>query len=380
MTDANFARGLAGVIAAESSICAIDGENGFLRYRGIDIRDLSANSTFAETAYLLLRGELPSRSELDRFEETLRSYRAVDERIYAILRSLPTSTHPMIALQTVVAAHDGFDDPVPAGFDEPNFDRAMKLIARFPTFVAAWDRIKKGLDPIAARPDLGHGQNFLYMLHGEAPTEEVGRMFDVCLILHMEHSFNASTFTARVCASTEAPMDTAVAAAVGSLYGPLHGGANERVLQMLDTVPSADEAEAWAQNAIASKQKIMGLGHRVYKAKDPRSFVLEEFLAKAIAGSDDTETYDKLKTIERVAVAAFEAKGKQIYPNVDYFSGALYKHLGISTDQFTPIFAVARVVGWCAHILEQWSDNRIFRPRALYTGPQSAEWTDFDAR
>ncbi|MFT6398578.1 MAG: citrate synthase [Bradymonadia bacterium] len=375
-----YAKGLAGVIAAESSICLIDGEVGSLRYRGIGIEDLAANSTFSESAFLLLRGKLPSREELNAFDEKLRANRAVDPSVIATLRGLDTETHPMVALQAGIAAHGGTDSPVPAAHNEENFDRAMKIIARFPTIVAAWDRIRKGNDPIEARGDLGHGQNFLYMLSGEAPDEETGHIFDVCLILHMEHSFNASTFTGRVVASTESPLDTSIAAAVGALYGPLHGGANERVLHMLDSVPSAAGAEDWLMAALASKTKIMGMGHRVYKAKDPRAFVLEVFLKRIVEKSGRTENYDKLKTIEATMDREMKAKGKKIYPNVDYFSGSLYENLGISTELFTPIFAIARVVGWAAHMLEQWEDNRIFRPRALYTGPQTAEWVDFDKR
>lgn len=380
MSEVPYAKGLAGVIAAESSICKIDGEQGFLRYRGIDIRDLAENSTFSESAYLLLHDKLPSKDELAGFSEKLRGYRAVDASIIESLRALPKDTHPMVALQQAAAAHGGVDGPVPAGHNAENFDRAMKIIARFPTLVAAWERIRTGNEPIAPRTDLGHGQNFLYMLSGEIPDEETGHIFDVCLILHMEHSFNASTFTGRVVASTEAPIDNCISAAVGALYGPLHGGANERVLDMLETVPSADAAEKWLLDALANKTKVMGMGHRVYKAKDPRAFVLEGFLTRVVEKTGDTETYTKLKTIESVMAREMEARGKQIYPNVDYFSGALYQNHGIPTELFTPIFAVARVVGWAAHVLEQWQDNRIFRPRALYTGPETATWKPFEER
>ena len=380
MAEASFAKGLAGVIAAESSICFIDGEQGLLRYRGIRIEDLAANSSFGEAAFLLLHGKLPSKGELDEFDAQLCRYRAVDDAVIDALRGLPRSTHPMVALQTAVAAHGAVDHPVAAARNDANFDRAMKLIARFPTFVAAWARIRNGDEPLAARADLGHGQNFLYMLTGEAPDEETGHIFDVCLILHMEHSFNASTFTGRVVASTMAPLDASVAGAVGALYGPLHGGANERVLHMLSSVPSAEGAGAWLQQALASKTKIMGMGHRVYKAKDPRAFVLEGFLDRIVEKTGQTENYQKLKNIEAEMVREMEAKGKKIYPNVDYFSGSLYTSLGIATELFTPIFAIARVVGWCSHILEQWSDNRIFRPRALYTGPEAADWVAFSQR
>lgn len=379
MSETTYAKGLAGVIAAESSICKIDGEVGYLRYRGYSIQDLAENSNFNESAYLLLYGGLPTKQQLHDFGAEVKSYRAVPSYVTDALRALPSDTHPMIALQTAIASM-GANEPVAAGRNDANFARAKRLIGAFPTIVAAWDRIANGKEVLAPRDDLGHGQNFLYMLTGEAPDAETGHIFDVCLILHMEHSFNASTFTARVVASTEAPMDASVAAAVGALYGPLHGGANERVLHMLDTIPSADSAKAWLAEALANKTKIMGMGHRVYRAKDPRAYVLEGFLKPIAEKTGGSENLNKLLVIEAEMKRIMEEKGKQIYPNVDYFSGSLYQMLGIPTDLFTPIFAIARVVGWTAHILEQWEDNRIFRPRALYSGDDENTWAGFDAR
>lgn len=379
MSEVTYAKGLAGVIAAESKICRIDGQQGLLSYRGYTIQDLAENSTFSESAYLLLYGTLPTKTQLDDFDARLNSYRAIDDSVVAVLKALPKSTHPMLALQAGIASLGGVGE-VPAGHNDENFDRAIQLIARTPTIVAAWKRLSEGNEPLAPRADLGHGQNFLYMLTGEAPDEETGHIFDVCLILHMEHSFNASTFTARVVASTEAPMDASVSAAVGALYGPLHGGANERVLHMLDTIPSAGEAAAWLATALENKTKIMGMGHRVYRAKDPRAYVLEAFLKPIASKTGGSENLDKLLIIEAEMKRIMEEKGKPIYPNVDYFSGSLYQMLGIPTDLFTPIFAIARVVGWTAHILEQWEDNRIFRPRALYTGAESNTWKPFGDR
>ena len=373
MAEATFAKGLEGVIAAESSICKINGEIGLLSYRGYEIADLAENSNFEETTWLLLFGHLPSATELADFTKKLASRRAIDSYIVDVLRALPRTTHPMIALQAAVAAHGSVGE-IPAGPDPRNVDRAIDLIARFPTMVAAFARIREGLEPIAPREDLGHGQNFLYMVNGEVPDEETGHIFDVCLILHMEHSFNASTFTGRVVASSLAPMDASVSAAVGSLYGPLHGGANEQVLHMLKDVPGPDAAAQWVADALASKRKIMGMGHRVYKAKDPRSFILESFLKRISEKRGDDRDYRTLKTIERTMGEIVEKQGKKIYPNVDFFSGSLYQLLGIQTEEFTPIFAIARVVGWTAHILEQWQENRIFRPRALYTGETELKW------
>jgi len=379
MSEVTYARGLEGVIAAESKICKINGEVGLLSYRGYTIQDLAENSTFSESTYLLLYGALPTQKELDALDAKLLAYRSVDPSVLNVLRALDRSTHPMIALQTAIAALGGLN-PVAAGHNEANFDRAIQLIAQFPTVVAAWSRLAEGKEPLAPRDDLGHGQNFLYMLNGDVPDEETGRIFDVCLILHMEHSFNASTFAARVVSSTLAPMDASVSAAVGALYGPLHGGANERVLDMIAEIASPDVAEAWLLNALANKTKVMGMGHRVYRAKDPRSFVLEGFLHRVAEKTGGSDAYEKLKTIESVMNREMAAKGKAIYPNVDFFSGALYQLLGIRTELFTPIFAVARIVGWTAHILEQWEDNRLFRPRALYGGEVELRWAPMDAR
>lgn len=373
MAEVTFAKGLEGVIAAESKICKINGEVGLLSYRGYTIQDLAEHSNFEESTWLLLYGALPTAAELEHFTGKLVANRSIPESVVASLRALDASTHPMIALQAAVAALGGVD-PIPAAHNEANFERAIRLIAQFPTIVAAWHRLSQGLEPLAPREDLGHGQNFLYMLDGKAPDEETGRIFDVCLILHMEHGFNASTFTGRVVASSLAPMEASVSAAVGSLYGPLHGGANEAVLIQLDEIPSADVTEQWVLDALASKTKIMGMGHRVYKAKDPRSFVLEGFLTRIAEKTGGNENYRKLKIIEATFAREVQAKGKPIYPNVDFFSGSLYELLGIPVVQFTPIFAIARVVGWTAHILEQWDGNRIFRPKSLYSGPLDLSW------
>lgn len=379
MSAVEYSKGLDGVIAAESKICDIDGDLGLLSYRGYTIEDLADNSTFAEVAWLLLYGKLPIASELAGFEKILESKRTVDASILGVLSSLPKTTHPMIAIQTAIAAH-GALSPVASGRNQANFDRALELIARFPTIVAAWHRISKGLAPLDPRSDLGHGQNFLYMVTGEVPSEERGRIFDVCLILHMEHSFNASTFTGRVVASTMAPMDASVSAAVGALYGPLHGGANEGALHMLAEVSSVEDGERYVLGELAAKKKIFGMGHRVYKAKDPRSYVLEKYLAQVAATHDPKQHYAKLKKIETVMRGEMEKTGKKIYPNVDFFSGALYELLGIEISLFTPIFAVARVAGWCAHILEQWEDNRIFRPECLYSGESGKKWVPASER
>lgn len=373
MAETTYAKGLEGVIAAESRICRINGEEGLLSYRGYEIGDLATNSDFAESAWLLLFGNLPSKAELDGFTARLSGARTVDASIINVLRALDKGTHPMVALQTAVAALGGIN-PVEGGPGQENVERAIDLIAQFPTIVAAWARIRAGKEVVAPREDLGHGQNFLYMLNDKVPDEETGHIFDVCLILHMEHSFNASTFAGRVVASTLAPLDAAVSGAIGALYGPLHGGANEGVLKMLEDVPEPSKVAAWVDNALATKYKIMGMGHRVYKAKDPRSFVLENHLKRISEKQNDSHNYDRLKAIEKRMAEIMEEQGRKIYPNVDFFAGSLYTLLGIQVAEFTAIFAIARVVGWTAHILEQWEDNRIFRPKALYTGHNDLVW------
>lgn len=379
MSETTFAKGLEGVIAAESKVCLIDGAQGLLSYRGYEIGDLAKHSSFAESAWLLLFGALPTAAELAGFTERLKKARAVDASIIALLQALPKETHPMVALQAAVAAHGGLA-PVPGGPGQENVDRAIDLIARFPTIVAAWARVREGKSVVAPREDLGHGQNFLYMLNDEVPDEETGHIFDVCLILHMEHAFNASTFAGRVVASTLAPLDAAVSAAVGALYGPLHGGANEGVLKMLEDVPEPSKVAGWVDKALADKVKIMGMGHRVYKAKDPRSLVLEGYLKRISEKKENSYNYDRLKAIEARMAEVMEEQGRKIYPNVDFFAGSLYTLLGIKVAEFTSIFAIARVVGWTAHILEQWEDNRIFRPKGLYTGNTGLVWEPVEKR
>lgn len=376
---APYVKGLEGVIAAESKICFIDGDLGELRYRGYAIQDLAEHSTFSESAYLLLYGKLPTQAEVDGFDAKLTAHRAIEDSIVAVLKGLPKDAHPMIALQTALAAH-GALSPVAAGHNEANFDRAIALIARTPTIVAAFQRISEGKEPLAPRSDLGHGQNFLYMLSGNVPDEETGKIFDVGLVLHMEHDLNASTFAGRVVAGTLAPLDASVSAAVGALYGPLHGGANEAVLDQIDSIESPEKAEEWVLTSLANKTKIMGMGHRVYRAKDPRSFVFQGYLDRIAEKYGPTANYNKLLVIESTMRREMEAKGRKIYPNVDFFSGTLYQLMGIPTALFTPIFAIARMVGWTAHILEQWEDNRLFRPESIYLGDKDVKWVPFSQR
>lgn len=375
-----FSKGLAGVIADESRVCFIDGEAGLLSYRGYDIYEVAKNdATFDEVAYLLLEGRLPTREELSAFSQALVAARNVPKTILDMIKLSPREAHPMVVLQTTTAALGMFDE-VQGEDRAANIKRAISLTAKFPTLIAAFARHKQGQEFVAPRNDLDHAANFLYMVNGEAPSQKAARTFEMALILHMEHSFNASTFTTRVVGGTLAPMYAAVSAGVGALYGPLHGGANERTLQMVDEIGSVDAAEGYVLDKLANKGKIMGMGHRVYKAKDPRSVILEGMLTELLNEKGDTRDLEILKRIETVMRAEMEKKGKDVWPNVDFFSGALYRSLGIATEHFTPIFALARIVGWAAHLLELWEDNRLYRPKAYYVGDKGLTWTPIEER
>jgi citrate synthase len=372
--------GLAGVPAARTSICQIDGNVGKLQYRGYPIEVLAERCTYEEVAYLLLFGELPTQSQLDEFRQELISERGLKFRIIDVLKILPESGHPMDALTAAVAAMGMFypGDHVA----DPEFRRlcAVRLISKMPTIVAAWHRIRRGDDPIKPNPELSHAANFLYMLEGEVPTTLAARVFDVALILHAEHSMNASTFTARVTGSTLTDPYAVVASAIGSLAGPLHGGANERVLETLHTIgeTSSHAVRRWAEDRLARKEKVMGFGHRVYKVKDPRATILQELATQLFTKYGSTRDYDLAVELEQQMTELVGSKG--IYPNVDFFSGIVYEKLGIPVDLFTPIFAISRVSGWLAHLLEQLEANRIFRPSQIYVGESDRDFVSLEER
>ncbi|MCB9526652.1 MAG: citrate synthase [Myxococcales bacterium] len=375
---AEFVPGLAGVVAAKSAIGFIDGKQGILRYRGIRIEDLSEHSTFEEVSFLLLFGKLPNADELAGFEADLKAERALDPAILAVLKALPKTTHPMVALQTAVAAMGGVDDHMDVTDAARNVAAAKKLIAVIPSITGTFDRLRKGLAPVQPDNSLGHAANFIYMTTGEVPNDQVARLMDVCLILHAEHGFNASTFTGRVVGATLANPYATMSAAVGSLSGPLHGGANERVLEMLAEIPGVEAVEGWLDDALANKRKIMGLGHRVYKVKDPRATILQGLAADLFAQQGSTPLYDIAHKLETEAEPRVGSRG--IYPNVDFYSGLVYQKMGIETDLYTPIFGVARVSGWAAHWLEQLSDNRIYRPTQMYVGETDAKYIPMSDR
>ena len=370
--------GLDGVPATQSAICDIDGEKGLLTYRGYPMQDLAANSSFLETAYLLIWGELPNRDQLAEFEHAVQMHRRVSFRVRDMMKCFPASGHPMDALQSSAASLGLFYSR--RAIDDPQYiyDAVVRLIAKIPTMVAAFQLIRKGQDPIQPRDDLAYSANFLYMLTEREPDPLAARIFDRCLMLHAEHSLNASTFSARVTASTLTDPYAVVASAVGTLAGPLHGGANEDVLAMLEQVGSPENAGAFLDKAIAAKRKIMGFGHREYKVKDPRAVILQALVEEMFASFGHDDLYDVARAIEAEAASRLGPKG--IYPNVDFYSGLVYRKLGIPRDLFTPVFAIARVAGWLAHWREQLGANRIFRPSQIYSGSQPRSWMPIEER
>ena len=367
-----FQPGLEDVPVAQSAICHIDGTVGSLLYRGYAIEDLVRHSNFLETAHLLIWGELPPVEDLRTFEHDVYTHRRIKFRIRDVMKCFPESGHPMDALQASAAALGLFYSR--RVLDNPLYVRqaVVRLVAKIPTMVAAFQLIRKGLDPIRPRDDLSYAANFLYMLSEQEPEPLAARVLDACLILHAEHSLNASTFSARVTASTLTDPYAVVASAVGTLAGPLHGGANEDVLDMLDKIGSPDRVEPFLDQCLARKQRIAGFGHRVYRVKDPRARILQELAEKLFACYGSDATYDLARLLEQKVEERLAGKG--VYANVDFYSGLVYRRLGIPTDLFTPVFAVARVAGWLAHWKEQLGANRIFRPSQIYTGVDPRPW------
>ncbi|MDF5714453.1 MAG: citrate synthase [Rhizonema sp. NSF051] len=373
-----FKPGLEGIPAAESSISNVDGQNGILEYRGIRIENLASQSTFLETAYLLIWGELPKKEELAEFEHEILYHRRIKYRIRDMMKCFPESGHPMDALQASAAALGLFYSR--RDLHNPIYirDAVVRLLATIPTMVAAFQLMRKGNDPVRPRDDLDYAANFLYMLSEQEPDPLAARILDVCLILHAEHTMNASTFSARVTASTLTDPYAVVASAVGTLGGTLHGGANEEVIQMLEDIGSMENVRPYVENCLATKAKIMGFGHRVYKVKDPRATILQNLAEQLFAKFGHDKYYDIAQELEQIVEEKLGHKG--IYPNVDFYSGLVYKKLGIPTDLFTPVFAIARVAGWLAHWKEQLAENRIFRPTQVYNGRQDFPYTPIDQR
>ncbi len=369
--------GLEDVVVSTSDICFIDGHEGRLVYRGFDVNDLVEHSSFEEVVYLLWHGGLPSRKELLAHVKSLNATanRRLHPKLVGILRALPRKTTPMEVLRTGVSALAAFDPEAADNSREATARKSLRLTARIPALVAAWERIRRGKPLVAPNPKLSLAANFLYMMSGKKPTPLEVKTFDVALILHADHEFNASTFAARVTAATMSDVHSAVTSAIGALKGPLHGGANEQVMLMVEQIGSPARADAWIRKALADKTRVMGFGHRVYRVEDPRAKHLRRLATELGQQMGDTSSVQILNTVARVVT-----EDKPIYPNVDLYSGAAYKSMGIPTDQFTPIFAISRVAGWTAHVMEQHANNRLIRPRAEYTGPTHATYVPVDRR
>ncbi|MET0625036.1 MAG: citrate synthase [Pyrinomonadaceae bacterium] len=367
--------GLEGVVAAESSIGDVDGTNGVLIYQGLNIHDLAEHSTFEETVFLLWHGRLPKREELDALRAELAANQKLPAEVLELMRRFPADAEPMDALRTAVSALAFYDPGSRDLSREGALRTATKLTAQLPVVVAAFERLRNGKEPVEPKPGLNIASNFLYMLSGEEPSERDARIFDVCLVLHADHELNASTFTSRVIAGTLADMYGAVTGAIAALSGPLHGGANTNVMKMLLEIGSPDRAEGWLREALATKKKVMGFGHRVYKTEDPRSVWLRKFSRELGEARGETRWIEILERLREVMFAE-----KKLYPNVDYYSGSAYYLMGIPLDLFTPIFAVSRISGWTGHVLEQYSNNRLIRPRAEYIGPRGVPYVPIDER
>ncbi len=359
-------KGLEGIVATTSSICFIDGDAGVLSYRGIDIHELAQKSTFEEITYLLWKGQLPSKAELDAFAKELAAARHLDPKIVEFLRSVPTSATPMEVLRTAVSLASMYDADEKDSSHEANLRKSFRLTAQISMIVALFDRIRKGKQIVEADPSLSHAGNFLWQLNGEKPSETATKTLDIALILHADHELNASTFAARVIAATLADMHSAITGAIGALKGPLHGGANEATMKLLYAIDKAgaDPVE-YVKDMFARKEKISGFGHRVYTTEDPRATHLRRMSGELGKAAGDSKWFDMSQQIE-----AFVKPTKKLNANVDFYSASTYTMLGIDIDLFTPIFAISRVSGWAAHVMEQHDNNRLIRPRAEYTGPE----------
>ncbi|NEQ70632.1 MAG: citrate synthase [Symploca sp. SIO2D2] len=378
MTLCEYKPGLENIPAAQSSISYVEGKEGTLEYRGIPIEELASKSNFIETAYLLIWGELPRKEELEAFEHEIRFHRRIKYRIRDMMKCFPETGHPMDALQTSAAALGLFYSR--RALDNPQYIReaVVRLLAKIPTMVAAFKLMRRGHDSVQPRDDLPYSANFLYMLNEREPDPLAAQIFDVCLTLHAEHTINASTFSAMVTASTLTDPYAVIASAVGTLAGPLHGGANEEVLAMLEEIGSVENVRPYLEERLQRKEKIMGFGHRVYKVKDPRAKILQQLAEQLFEQSGGDKYYEIAVELEQAVEEKLGQRG--IYANVDFYSGLVYQKLGIPTDLFTPVFAIARVAGWLAHWKEQLAVNRIFRPTQEYTGTHNASYIPIEER
>jgi citrate synthase len=370
-----YSPGLEGIVAARTEISDVNGRTGKLLYRGFDIKDLAEKSNFEETCYLLYEGVLPTKTELEALRKTLGKERALPSQVLDLLRGLDPKATPMDLLRTGVSALAHFDPDVEDMSREANVRKAHRLVGQTATLVAAIGRMHRGLEPIEPDSSLGVAADFLRMWRGEPPDEVAAKTFDVCLILHADHGLNASTFAARVIASTLSDMHSSVVGAIGALKGPLHGGANAGVMEMLEQIGSVDRAAGWVRDALRQKKRVMGFGHRVYKVYDPRATVLKKFSKQLGERAGETKWFEMSEEVEKVVLEV-----KKLNPNVDFYSASTYHVLGLEKFIFTPVFALSRMAGWTSHILEQYENNRLMRPESEYVGPPNAEYVPLDKR
>lgn len=371
-------KGLDNVYVKESKICFINGEASKLFYRGYSIEDLAEHASFEETAYLLIYGWLPSKSQLESFQRRIESYRPLESGVSELIRSFPAKSDPMDALRTAASALGLYDPQPMTDSIEERIDKALRILAKTPTIITAFDRIRIGKDPVPPKPGLGHAADFLYMLTGREPDPYDAHVMDVAMILHAEHEMNASTFSCTVTASTLADMYSIMTSGIGTLSGPLHGGANEAALQMVMDVGEPAKAEGYVTEALAQKKKIMGFGHRVYKTWDPRYVILKKLGGELATKRGQAKLFETAVAIETSALK--HLAGLPVFPNVDSYSGVVFHILGIPTDLFTPIFAMSRIAGWTAHSIEYLESNRLIRPKALYVGKTGLAYVPMDSR
>lgn len=370
--------GLEDVVVAESAICFIDGKRGQLVYRGYDIDDLAENASFEEVAWLLWNGKLPTQSELSGLQADLGAAMHFPKHLLELLKALPFDSNPMRVLGVATAALGTLDPDADDMSPAANLKKAIRLTAQLPLVTTAWHHIRNGTEMPAPKPEKSLAYNFLWLLNGTEPDEYAVETFDAALIIHADHELNASTFSARVTAATLSDLHSAVTSAIGTLKGPLHGGANEAVMQMLQEIGEPENVSSYMENLLAQKKKVMGFGHRVYKAKDPRAKILEKMSEELGKRAGETKWFEMTRAVEAIFQPGVAEKG--IYPNVDFYSASAYQVMGIPRDLFTPIFACSRVVGWTAHLFEQYANNRLFRPSSEYIGNKELKYSPISER
>ena len=367
--------GLRGVVAAQTTMSSVNGEKGILIYQGYDIHDLAENSTFEEVVYLLWNGNLPKENELEELKKELRANYEVEADVIEMMKTFPKDAAPMDVLRTVTSTLGFYDTDGKDATVESGTKSAVKLTAKFPAIVAAWERIRNDKDVVTPDKNLDIAENFLYMMRGEKPTKEAAKMLDVALILHADHGFNASTFTTRVIAGTKADMYGAITGGIAALAGPLHGGANTEVMKSLIEIDSVENVEPWLDKKLENKEKVMGIGHAVYKTEDPRATWLRKYSEQMGEQTGETKWFEMSKKLEDLMK---EKKGMN--PNVDFYSASTYYMMEIPLDLYTPIFAISRISGWTGHVLEQYKDNKLIRPRAEFVGDRDRKYTPIGER